>query len=121
LENVPLKALQTTPLVDYLPHSPVARMWFKHHFGKLPTHLEVAYSAESVRAVLTAIANDIGIGVVPKHLLTGEFKTLRVIETKKRPFVNLIVIARRIGAQPTARESEFLRFYRKEAVTQLQD
>jgi DNA-binding transcriptional LysR family regulator len=114
LGNVSFKVLEALPIVDYLPHSPVARMWFKHHFGKTPTNLELVYSAESVRAVLNAITHDIGVGVVPRNLLTGEFKDLRVIEMSKKPFINQIMIARRLGKQSTVRESEFLQFYRKE-------
>jgi DNA-binding transcriptional LysR family regulator len=113
LHGASWKTLATLPIVDYLPHAPVARMWFKHHYAKVPD-LRVVYSAESVHAVLTAVRQGLGAGVVPKNLLTGEFKDLKLVETEKKPFVNQIMLARRLGKKPTLRESAFLEFYRKE-------
>jgi len=100
------------PIADYVAHGPVIRMWFKHHYGKTPSELNIAYSAESVRAVLTAIASDIGVGVIPLHLLTGEFSDLKVISTTKKPFINEIMLARQQGRPTTAKESEFIKFYK---------
>jgi LysR family transcriptional regulator, transcriptional activator of the cysJI operon len=114
LKDASFKTLGVLPVVDYLPHGPVARMWFKHHYAKIPNQLDVVYSAESVRAVLNAVAHGLGVGVVPRNLLTGEFRELRIIETQKKPFVNQIMLARRLGKHSTVRESEFLQFYRKE-------
>jgi DNA-binding transcriptional LysR family regulator len=113
LREASFKAFAALPIVDYLHHGPVARMWFKHHYTKAP-NLNIVYSAESVRAVLTAILHGVGVGVVPKNLIAGEFKELKIIETEKKPFVNQIMLARRLGKQPTLRESEFVSFYRKE-------
>lgn len=62
----------------------------RHHFGKVPQKLNVTFSAESVRAVLTAISEDIGFGVVPKHLLVGDYKNLKLISTAKKSFENLL-------------------------------
>lgn len=104
--------LSQAPIVDYVVHGPVIRMWLKHHFGKIPSDLKLVYSAESVRAVLTAIAADIGMGVVPQHLLVGEFATLRVISTLKTPFINEIMLARQQGKKATAKEREFIKFYK---------
>jgi DNA-binding transcriptional LysR family regulator len=101
------------PVVDYVAHGPVIRMWFKHHFGKVPANLNLIYSAESVRAVLTAIASDIGVGVVPQHMLTGEFSDLKVVSTSKKPFVNEIMLARQQDKPPTAKEKEFIKFYKE--------
>lgn len=102
------------PVVDYLPHAPVTKMWFKHHFSKEPSDLKVAYSAESVRAVLNAVATDIGIGVVPNLLVSGDFKHLKKIETARGRFINQIVIARQIGKRVTAREKAFIQFCKAE-------
>ncbi|MBS1983250.1 MAG: LysR family transcriptional regulator [Bdellovibrionales bacterium] len=105
--------LSKANFVDYLSHAPVARMWFKHHFKRVPPDLKVSYSAESVRAVLTAIKGEIGIGVVPKHLLEGEFKHLTVIAGPRKPFVNQIMIARQAGKNLTAKEQAFIKFFRE--------
>jgi DNA-binding transcriptional LysR family regulator len=112
LSKPSFEKLTSIPIVDYLPHVPVFRMWFKHHFGKDPSKLKVAYSAESVRGVLNAISSDLGIGVVPNMLLSGEFKHLKKVETSKAHFVNQIIIARQLGKRITVKEKEFIQFCR---------
>lgn len=112
LNEIKYDFLATMPFIDYLPHAPVIRMWFKHHFAKEPTNLNTVFSAESVRAVLNAIASDVGIGVVPQQLISGEYCDLKVIETSRGRFVNEIVIARRLGRKPNFREKEFIQFCR---------
>lgn len=112
LEDAHYSQLAKANFVDYLSHSPVTRMWFKHHFGKIPANLNVAYSAESVRAVLNAIHADVGIGVVPRQLLVGEHKGLLVIEGPRRALVNQMMIARQEGKHLTAKEREFIKFFR---------
>lgn len=112
LQSPSFSSLVEVPIVDYLPHAPVARMWLKHHFSKAPVQLKVAYSAESVRAILNAIACSIGIGVVPSHMLVEDLRHLRVLETTKKPFINHIMIARQQGKKASFRESEFIKFFR---------
>jgi len=107
--------LRRLPFVDYVAHAPVVRMWMKYHFGKNPSDLNVVFSAESVRAVLTAVASDIGMGVVPLHLVAGEFQDLKVLQTLKKPFVNEIMLARQQGRKPSAKEQAFIHFYKENA------
>lgn len=109
-----LEKLAEVPVVDYLPYAPVIRMWFKHHFGKEPSCCRVAFSAESVRAVLNAIESDIGIGVVPDLLISEDFKRLKKVETPRGRFINQIMIARQLGKRATAREKEFLQFCKEQ-------
>lgn len=107
-----LKDLAEVPIVDYLGHAPVACMWYRHHFGKVPTKLNVVFSAESVRSVLTAISEDIGFGIVPSHLLAGDYKNLKTVMTLKKPFENQMMIARQLGKSKTFRETEFIDFFK---------
>lgn len=114
LQNASYQSLIEAPIVDYLPHAPIARMWLKHHYSKSPGTLSIVYSAESVRAVLSAISSEIGIGVVPSHLIEGSYKTLKVVETTKKPFVNHMMITRQQGKKASFRESEFMSFVKSE-------
>jgi DNA-binding transcriptional LysR family regulator len=86
-------------------------MWFKHQFAKVPSDLRVVYSAESVIAVLNAIAGEIGIGVVPSSFLNGEFAHLKMLETGRARFVNRIAAARPLGKKSSPRETAFLDFF----------
>jgi DNA-binding transcriptional LysR family regulator len=104
--------LQNLPIVDYLAYAPVARMWFKHHFHKSVSNLNVVYSAESVRAVIKAIFIGMGIGVVPSHL--AQQNRLKVISTNKKELVNQITLALPLSKKLTYTEKAFISFYKAE-------
>ncbi|MBK7889930.1 MAG: LysR family transcriptional regulator [Bdellovibrionales bacterium] len=105
-----LSRLQRLPIVDYLPHAPVTRMWFKHHFGKSITDLNVSYSAESVRAVLNAVSLGMGVGVIPSHLIGAEANRLKIISTDKKNLVNQIALALPLAKKLTLTEKTFVSF-----------
>lgn len=105
-----LSSLQRLPIVDYLPHAPVARMWFKHHFGKSITDLNVSYSAESVRAVLKAISLGMGVGIIPSHLVEAEANRLKIISSEKKNLVNQITLALPLSKKLTLTEKTFISF-----------
>ena len=109
-----LSRLQNVSIVDYLPHAPVARMWFKHHFNKSITNLNVSYSAESVRAVLKAISLGLGIGVVPSHLVANEAGTLKIVSTEKKNLINQIGFALPLAKKLTATEKAFISFIKSQ-------
>lgn len=111
--NQDWKALSEQRFVDYFPHGPVVKLWFEHEFGKSPQQPLVVYSAESVRALLTAMRAGMGLGVVPRRLLSGENSNLRVVESQRKPWINQILIARWQAAPLSARESEFSKFYKE--------
>jgi DNA-binding transcriptional LysR family regulator len=109
-----LSRLQSLSIVDYLPHAPVARMWFKHHFNKSITDLNVCYSAESVRAVLKAVSLGLGIGVIPSHLIGAEANPLKVISTDKKNLVNQITLALPLAKKLTITEKTFISFLKSQ-------
>jgi DNA-binding transcriptional LysR family regulator len=106
--------LKELEFVDYLKHAPVVKIWIEHHFGKSAPKLNVIFSAESVRAVIAAIRGDLGIGIVPEHLVTEELKSGRLLlAAKGRDLINQISLARRLEAPVTAREKAFTEFYKR--------
>lgn len=54
--------------VAYLKGEPVLRSWFKFHLKSIPTLNVRAYCA-SPSAVLKLVQEDLGVGVVPQHML----------------------------------------------------
>lgn len=109
-----LSSLQKLPVIDYLPHAPVFRMWFKYHFGKSISDLNVVYSAESVRGVTKAVSMGMGVGVIPAHLAQSEKgERLKVISTdKNRAFINQITLALPLSKKLTYTEKAFISFYK---------
>jgi hypothetical protein len=56
----------------------------------------------------------LGIGIVPKNLVVGEFKSIKEIKTSKDYFINQIIIARQLGKGSTVKEKEFINFCKDE-------
>lgn len=110
-----LKNLQAQPFVDYLPHAPVARMWFKHHFNKNISDLQVIYSAESVRGVHQAIAQKMGIGVLPARFALAAKSQLKIISTERKALINHITLALPLSKKLSLTEKTFIQFYKEHA------
>lgn len=107
--------LKKINFIDYLRHGPVVKMWIKHKFGKTALDLNVVFAAESVRAVIRAIQGGLGAGVVPEQMIEDDLRSgrLKLINAGDRDFINKISLARRLGRPTTAREKEFIEFYKK--------
>jgi DNA-binding transcriptional LysR family regulator len=100
--------------IDYLIHAPIVKMWLKHQFGKAPSNPKIVYSAESVRALIRAAEGGLGIAVLPEHLVEGALKAgrLKHLYPSGRALVNQITLARRLERPVTAREKEFVEFFK---------
>lgn len=113
--SIKYEELKNLEFVDYIRYAPVAKMWIKHHFGKVPHELSASFSAESVRAVIRAIKGGLGVGVVPEHLVETDLKSgrLKLISAPGRDLFNQISLARRLERSPTMREKRFVEFYKE--------
>jgi DNA-binding transcriptional LysR family regulator len=107
--------LKKLDFVDYLSHAPVAKMWIKHQLGKTVLDLNVVFTAESVRAVVRALQGGMGVGIVPEKFIEQDLKTgrLRLLYDGERDFINKISLAKRLERPSSAREREFVDFYKK--------
>lgn len=96
--------------VDYVDTTPVAKMWFRHHFRKAPTTLASALVVENVHGVLAGIRGHMGLGVVPEYLVRADFGRGRLvrIDGAKPDFVNRIMVAIPNGRKPTVAERLFI-------------
>lgn len=114
--NLRYEDLTKFDFIDYVHHAPVAKMWIKRHFGKVPSDLKVSFSAENVRAVIKAAKGGLGCAVVPKHLVEPDLKSgrLKQISGKGQDLINQITLARRLERPVTAREKQFVEFYKNQ-------
>jgi DNA-binding transcriptional LysR family regulator len=107
--------LKDLEFVDYLGHAPVTKLWLKHQFGKIAPTVRVSFAAESVRALVRAAEGGLGVAVLPEQLVEGALKTgrLKRLHPDGRALVNQIALARRLERPVSAREKEFVEFYRE--------
>lgn len=122
LKYLPLRQnhLSQLDFIDYLPHGPVVKMWFQHQFGQIRFKPRVTFSAENVRALIKATEGDLGVAILPEQLIQGSLKNgqLKKIFSQGKDLINHISLARRLDHSPTAREKEFVAFYKNFAKSQ---
>ena len=105
--------LQQCDMIAYQPHAPAVRSWFGHHFSRPPAHINIALTVESVRAVITAMKKDMGLGIVPSHCIGTELAANELIHLKtgSKEIVNRISLVQLQDKIPGIAEKTFLTFF----------
>jgi DNA-binding transcriptional LysR family regulator len=104
--DVSLRHLRTLPHVEYVRDRSVLGLWYRHHFGKLPTGLDVRLIVDNVHAVVAGIRAGLGLGIAPEHVVRNDLArgTLHAITTRKAHLPHDIVLAQRADRVPTVGE-----------------
>jgi DNA-binding transcriptional LysR family regulator len=104
--------LATARFVDYHPTAPAVRGWFRHHFERVPPRIDLALAVESVQAVIRAVEQGMGLGLVPAHTVAAALAADRLvtISTRRRPLSNRVSLVRMLERVPNRLEKEFVGF-----------
>lgn len=106
--DLSLENLLKQDFISYDHHFLAINSWFKHHFGKQTVKVNTVLMVDSVQAVLAAIENNIGLGVITSNQLHSE--TVIPISTGKKEIVNKISLLQLKDKIPTFTEKTFLSF-----------
>lgn len=106
--DLSLENLLRQDFITYDHHYLAINSWFKHHFGKQTVKVNTVLMVDSVQAVLAAIENNIGLGVITSNQLHS--KTVIPITTGKNEIVNKISLLQLKDKIPTFTEKIFLIF-----------
>ena len=108
------ETLQPCDFIAYQPHAPAVRSWFGHHFNRIPAHINIALTVESVRAVITAMKRNMGLGIVPSHCIAAEIAAGELVHLKTgvNEIVNRISLVQLQDKIPGIAEKMFLAFFR---------
>lgn len=79
--------------------------WFRHHFGKQSVKINPVLTVDSIQAVLAAIENDIGLGVITSNQMQSG--NLITITTDKKEIVNTISLIQLKDKVPSFTEKKF--------------
>lgn len=81
--------------ISYMEGEPLLRRWFRHHLvGPCPKLHVRAYTA-SPRAVLNLVLHDVGVGILPRHMIVGKSfeKAIACLPGSKKPLMWPIYVA----------------------------
>jgi DNA-binding transcriptional LysR family regulator len=113
LERPSLGRLKNQRYIAYRDNAPAIRSWFKHHFKKSALPLSVVLTVESVRAVVQAARQGMGLGIVPSHVIKEELDSGELVQilTGRKELINRIALVQLQDKVPAAAEKEFVAFF----------
>ncbi len=103
--------LAAASFVAYQQRAPALRGWFRHHFGRVPARLDLAMVVESVPAVIAAVEQGMGLGLVPLHTVASGIAEGRLcrVRTRRRPLANRVSLLRLLDKVPSRAERALVR------------
>ncbi len=109
-----LEKLESLSFISYEKSSLSLRNWFKHHFDKTPGALQRILTVDSHQAVINAIKNHLGLGVIAAPIVRKELELgiLSPIRTRHPSVINKIALALLQDKVLTLTERTFIRFMR---------
>jgi DNA-binding transcriptional LysR family regulator len=114
-EDLSLATILARDFISY-DHSMLAlRGWFRHHFGKQSVRLNTVLTVDSVQAVLAAIRNGIGLGIVTCHMIRDQALEEEIIPVKtgKEEIINKISLIQLQDKIPNFTEKTFRRYMKQ--------
>ncbi len=102
--------------ISYQEGAPAIKSWFGHHFNKLSVRPDVVLTVESVRAVVAGVKGDMGLGIVPSHVIREEIDAgdLVRISTGAGEMIHRISLLQLQDKIPGIAEKVFLSFFMKD-------
>jgi LysR family transcriptional regulator, transcriptional activator of the cysJI operon len=82
--------------------------WFSHHFAKQSVKIKAVLTVDSIQAVLAAIENDVGLGVITSNQMHSE--KITVISSKQKEIINTISLIQLKDKVPTFTEKTFQKY-----------
>ncbi len=100
----------------YQEYAPALKSWFGHHYGTSAIQLNFAMTVESVQGVIFGITANLGLGIVPSHLVRDEIALGEIvhIKTPKKEMINRISLVQLQDKVPGRTEKAFTGFFKKE-------
>ncbi len=114
--EISFEVLSRSEFVCYQRHAPAIKNWFRHHFGKATVTIKSSLVLESVRGVISGIKNEMGLGIVPSHLIHGELESGELVHIGITPdeLINSISLVRLQDKIESLTEKRFIDYFREE-------
>jgi len=98
--------------IIYRHNAQTVKYWLKHHFRQSNPHLHVVLTVDSHQAVISAIKNHVGMGIVSSHMIREDIQNGQIIgiNTSKSEIINQISMVQLQDKIPTLSEKIFEKF-----------
>ncbi len=105
-------SLSQQNFISYRKDLQTIKQWFKHHFSKPNIHVHDVLTVDDHAAVISAIKNNVGMGVVASHLIKDELRRDQIIHIKssKPEIINSISLVHLQDKIPTFTEKYFEKY-----------
>ncbi|MEH0018402.1 MAG: LysR family transcriptional regulator [Desulfobacter sp.] len=102
--------------ISYKKSSLTLRNWFKHHFNRFSIDLNRVMTVDSHQAVINGILNDLGMGVIARHIVSLAIARGDIIplETDRKDVINKISLVQLQDKVPSLTEKTFVRFLKQD-------
>jgi len=113
-KNHSFEHLAAREFIEYKLDASALLSWFKYHFGRSPSKLNVVLTVDNVQAVIAAIKHHLGLGVIVSHLVTQELSNGAIIPVgiHSKKVVNKISLLQLKNKIPNQTEKAFQRHFR---------
>jgi len=105
-------SLSKQNFISYKKDQQAIKQWFKHHFSKATIHVKDVLTVDNHEAVISAIKNDVGLGIVASHLVMKEIQDEYIvhIKTSASEIMNPIALVHLQDKIPTLTEKVFEKY-----------
>lgn len=105
-------SLSRQNFISYRKDLQTVKQWFLHHFSKRNVHIRDVLTVNSHEAVISAIKNNVGLGVVASHLVKDELCTGQFVHIKASSpeIMNSIALVHLQDKIPTYTEKVFEKY-----------
>lgn len=110
-----LKNLLNCDFIEYQQNNLTLKIWFKHHYRKTVISPNIVLTVDSVRAVTSAVQNDVGLGIVPSHAVYDQINEGKIIpiRSRKKEIINSISLLQLLDKVPNLAEKRFQQFFQE--------
>jgi DNA-binding transcriptional LysR family regulator len=110
--NLSFTSLAKQNFISYSKDLQTIKQWFKHHFSRPNVHINDVLTVDSHEAVISAIKNNVGMGIVASNLIKDELRRKQIvhIQVSKSEIINVISLVHLQEKVPTLTEKSFEKF-----------
>jgi len=115
VEELSFENLITKEFISEEKDATTLKHWFKHHFNKTASSLNVVMTVDNHHNVISCIKLGMGLGVTASHLVWNEVKrgSIVPITTRKKDVINRMSMVQFQDKKPTLAEKTFITFLKK--------